>query len=94
MGTCQPGGFMKTFIVRLLLALTLLLIVAQLPTRAASNRGAAPAGPTVPAVTNVCGNINTNTTWLLISSPYEVCNGGVTIGPTATLTIEPGVTVT
>ena len=38
-------------------------------------------------------HINTNTTWSLINSPYDVCNGGVTIVPTATLTIEPGVTV-
>jgi hypothetical protein len=46
-----------------------------------------------PSVTNVCGNININTTWSLINSPYDVCTGGVTIGPTATLTIQPGVTV-
>ena len=72
---------MKTSIFRLLLALTLLLTVGQLSTRAA------------PLVTNVCGTINTNTTWSLINSPYDVCIGGVTIGPAATLTIEPGVTV-
>jgi hypothetical protein len=74
---------MKTIVFRLLLTLTLLLIVTQLPTRAASIRGAAPT------VTNVCGTINTNTTWSLINSPYDVCIGGVTIGPAATLTIEP-----
>jgi hypothetical protein len=43
--------------------------------------------------TSVCGAINTSTTWTVISSPYEVCFNGVTIGPTATLTIQPGVTV-
>lgn len=44
--------------------------------------------------TSVCGLINTNTTWTVISSPYQVCNStGVTVGPTATLTIQPGVTV-
>ena len=44
--------------------------------------------------TSVCGSINTSTTWTVISSPYQVCNSsGVTVGPTATLTIQPGVTV-
>jgi len=52
-----------------------------------------PAQATPQTPTPVCGNINTNTTWLLSNSPYEVCNGGVTIGPAATLTIQPGVTV-
>ncbi|HZY41732.1 MAG TPA: hypothetical protein VFF59_07000, partial [Anaerolineae bacterium] len=83
---------MKTFIVRLLPALALLLIVTQLPTYAASTRGAAPAGPTAPAI-SVCGPIITNTTWLQISSPYDVCTTGITILPAATLTIQPGVTV-
>ena len=44
-------------------------------------------------VTAVCGSITSSTTWTVISSPYEVCFGGVTVGPTATLTIQPGVTV-
>jgi len=44
-------------------------------------------------ITNVCGPISSNATWSLINSPYDVCPSGVTIGPTATLTIEPGVTV-
>jgi hypothetical protein len=44
-------------------------------------------------ITNVCGPISSNATWSLSNSPYDVCLGGVTIGPTATLTIEPGVTV-
>src|SRR3990172_3410655 len=78
---------MKTSIFRLLLPLTLLLIITGLPT------GAAPIERTASAVTNVCGAINTNTTWSLINSPYDVCIGGVTVGPAATLTIEPGVTV-
>jgi hypothetical protein len=44
--------------------------------------------------TSICGAININTTWTVISSPYQVCNStGVTVGPTATLTIQPGVTV-
>ena len=86
-------GLMKTFIVRLLLTLTLLLIVTQLPTRAASieRRRADRARRAHP--TNVCGTIITNTTWSLINSPYDVCIGGVTIMPAATLTIQPGVTV-
>ena len=46
-----------------------------------------------PTVAAECGTITGNTTWTVISSPYEVCFGGVTIGPTATLTIQPGVTV-
>ena len=47
-----------------------------------------------PQTTNVCGPINTDTTWTVISSPYEICNSvGVTVGPTATLTIEPGATL-
>ncbi len=78
---------MKRSIFRLLLPLTLLLIVTGLST------GAAPIERSVSAVTNVCGAISTNTTWSLINSPYDVCTGGVTVGPTATLTIEPGVTV-
>jgi hypothetical protein len=50
--------------------------------------------PAVPQITTpVCGNIGANTTWTLANSPYEVCLGGVTVMPTITLTIEPGVTV-
>lgn len=50
--------------------------------------------PAVPHTTTpVCGNIGANTTWTLANSPYEVCLGGVTVMPTITLTIEPGVTV-
>ncbi len=45
------------------------------------------------ASTSVCGSIYTNTTWTLINSPYDVCAGGVTVGPTATLMIQPGVAV-
>ena len=55
-----------------------------------SNEASAAAALTATAV---CGNINTDTTWLLTSSPYDVCAAGVTVGPTATLTIQPGVTV-
>ena len=83
---------MKTFIVRLLLMLTLLLIVTQLPTRAASIRDADAIEQAAPT-TNVCGTIITNMTWSLINSPYDVCIGGVTIMPAAALTIQPGVTV-
>ena len=72
---------MKTYLFRLLLTLTLTLNVAQLATHAALNS------------TPACGAINTNTTWLLANSPYDVCIGGVTVGPTATLTVEPGVVV-
>jgi hypothetical protein len=79
---------MKTNVFRLtfVLMLALMLSASRLPTRAH-------VVPNAPTATNVCGNISTNTTWLQINSPYEVCNGGVTIGPTATLTIQPGVTV-
>ena len=87
------GGLMKTFIVRLLLVLALLLIVRQLPTRAASIRDAAPIERAAPTVSPVCGNIITNTTWSQINSPYDVCTAGVTIMPAVTLTIQPGVTV-
>src|SRR3972149_2646751 len=55
--------------------------------------GTHPSTRAAPTVTNVRGNITTNTTWSLINSPYDVCAAGVTIGPTATLTIQPGVTV-
>ncbi len=47
----------------------------------------------MPNATNVCGLLSSSTTWSLINSPYDVCASGVTVGPTATLTIEPGVTV-
>jgi len=57
-----------------------LLFGRHTPTQAAAN------------TTNVCGAIST-TTWTLANSPYDVCVGGATIGPTTTLTIEPGVTV-
>ena len=46
-----------------------------------------------PQVTAICSAINSDTTWTVISSPYEVCFNGATVGPTATLTIQPGVTV-
>lgn len=46
-----------------------------------------------PQVTAVCGPLNADTTWTVISSPYEVCFNGATVGPTTTLTIQPGVTV-
>lgn len=42
--------------------------------------------------TNVCGTINTNTTWSSSGSPYIVtCD--VTINPGVTLTIDPGTIV-
>jgi hypothetical protein len=41
----------------------------------------------------ITGTIHTNTTWNLAGSPYLVCNTSLTVGPTATLSIEPGVTV-
>ena len=74
---------MKTYVYRLtfVLVLTLMLSASRLPSRAAT--------PSTP----VCGVINTDTTWLLINSPFTVCLGGVTIVQTATLTIQPGVTV-
>ena len=52
-------------------------------------RGApvAAAGPT-----NVCGPLAT-TTWTLAGSPYVVCSSGATVPATATLTVQPGVTV-
>jgi len=67
--------------VALLVLTTLMLIASRLPSRAAMTN------------TPACGVINTNTTWLLINSPYIVCTGGITISPSAALTIEPGVTV-
>ncbi len=44
------------------------------------------------ANTAVCGAITTNTTWSVLNGPYDICASGVTLGPTATLTIQPGVT--
>ena len=53
------------------------------------------AAQALAAGTSVCGSIYVNTTWTVISSPYQVCNtSGVSVGPTATLTIQPGVTIT
>lgn len=49
---------------------------------------AAPAG----ALTQVSGNISTNTTWTTAGSPYVV-SGQVTVLAGVTLTIQPGVTV-
>lgn len=76
---------MKTHVSRLtfvlMLILTLLVSINRLLAYAA------------PASTPVCGTVNLDTTWALISSPYKVCIGGITVGPNATLTIEPGVTV-
>lgn len=43
--------------------------------------------------TNVSGNISSNTTWTKANSPY-VLTGDVGIGTGATLTVEPGVTIT
>ncbi|MFN8597730.1 MAG: hypothetical protein U0559_16295 [Anaerolineae bacterium] len=51
------------------------------------------ATPHSPTSTAVCGTITQDTQWLVISSPFTVCASGVTVGPTATLTIQPGVTV-
>jgi hypothetical protein len=52
------------------------------------------APPALPQTTTpVCGNIGANTNWTVANSPYEVCLAGVTVMPTITLTIEPGVTV-
>ncbi len=61
--------------------IVLLFVGRKTPTRA------------MPNTTNVCGLLSSSTTWSLINSPYDVCVSGVTVGPTATLTIEPGVTV-
>jgi len=72
---------MKTHIVWLLMALTLMLSASQVPTRAATNS------------TSECGAINTDTTWSLANSPYAVCVGGVTVASGTTLTLEPGVIV-
>ena len=72
---------MKTYIVWLLMALTLVLSTSQVPTRAATNS------------TSESGTINTDTTWSLANSPYVVCVGGVTVASGATLTLEPGVVV-
>ncbi len=72
---------MKKYIVYFLFALAVLLIASQSPTRAETN------------TTNVCGVINSDTTWLLASSPYDVCSGGLTVASGATLTIQPGIVV-
>jgi Bacterial Ig-like domain (group 1) len=45
------------------------------------------------STTPACGLINSNTTWSLASSPYDVCPAGVAVNTGATLTIDPGVTV-
>ena len=42
--------------------------------------------------TNVGGSIFIDTTWTLAGSPY-IATSSVTVGPTATLTIEPGVVI-
>jgi len=47
---------------------------------------------TVSAVTEVSGVILENTTWIVENSPYVV-NGGISVSPDATLTIEPGVVI-
>jgi len=72
---------MKKYTSYFLLALALLLITSHSPTRAETNSA------------NVCETINTDTTWLLTSSPYVVCSGGLTVASGATLTIEPGIVV-
>ncbi len=46
-----------------------------------------------PSVTNICGNIASNSTWTAANSPYEVCAGGATVQAGVTLNIQPGVTV-
>jgi Right handed beta helix region len=46
----------------------------------------------VHAATSVTGQINSNTTWTLASSPYKL-TGTVFVSPGVTLTIEPGVNV-
>lgn len=53
-----------------------------------------PEGLTAPAIplTDVSGNITTDTTWTTANSPYRV-TGALTIKPGATLTIQPGVRV-
>jgi hypothetical protein len=43
--------------------------------------------------TAACGVINSNITWSLTGSPYDVCASGVLVPPGVTLTVEPGVTV-
>src|SRR6266699_264296 len=48
---------------------------------------AAAAGPTPE-----CGVMG-SATWTLAGSPYVVCNTGVTVPATATLSIQPGVQV-
>ncbi len=41
----------------------------------------------------ICGLISSSSTWTVGSSPYTICSSGATIGPTATVTIQPGVTI-
>jgi PKD repeat protein len=48
--------------------------------------------PAVASATDVIGNLNADTNWTLAGSPYRLL-GDVTVGPGATLTIEPGVIV-
>src|SRR5438105_4923368 len=74
---------MRRFIV-IALGLSGLVLVALF---LGHNMPAAAAGPTP-----VCGP-QTNATWTLAGSPYVVCTGGVSVPATATLTIQPGVTV-
>jgi len=45
-----------------------------------------------PSATSKCGNLGSET-WTVAGSPYQVCGAGATVLPTATLTIQPGVTV-
>ena len=73
---------LTTFIGCIVVLTAALLFGSRTPTPAAAT-----------AATVVCGTISAITAWTVISSPYQVCFGGVTVGPTATLTIQPGVTV-
>src|SRR5512147_2317460 len=68
-------------VLSLLALMSILVVVAPRASQARS------------ASTSICGPLNTNITWTVISGPYNVCITGVTIRPTTTLKIELGVTV-
>ncbi len=77
----------------LVMALLVLLPVANAPVRASSARDPSALDPNGPlAATTISSDIATDTTWERVKSPYLV-TADVTVGASATLTVEQGVEV-